>query len=103
MALGSEAYERHGSVWVFNGDGAGGFPSGVFADRASAEAWIAGHKLSGTLTRYPIGIGVYDLMVSEGLFRPKGERHETPEFIGSFSSAYQEHVHYRGGVEGENH
>ena len=102
MALASEAYDRNGSVWVFNGNETTGFPSGVFANKASAENWIANHRLSGTLTRYPIGFGVYDLMVSEGLFQPRDERHETSEFIGSFSSAHQEHYHYREGVEGED-
>lgn len=103
MALESKTYDTYGSVWVFNGNEARGFPSGVFADKESAASWIASHRLSGTLTRYPIGIGVYDLMKSEGLFQPKGDRHKTPEFIGSFSSAHQEHYHYREGVEGEDH
>jgi hypothetical protein len=46
-------------VYVFNGSKAS-FPSGVFADRDSAIAWISENKLSGTLTEYPVGIGVYD-------------------------------------------
>ena len=103
MALESKVYDTYGSVWVFSGNKATGFPSDVFADRVSAENWIADHRLSGTLTRYPIGIGVYDLIVSEGLFQPKSDHHETPEFIGSFSSAHQEHHHYRGGTEGDGH
>ena len=103
MALAPEVYDTYGSVWIFNGDNTRGFPSGAFADRTSAEVWIAGHRLSGTLTRCPIGIGVYDLIVSEGLFQPKGDQHKTSEFIGSFSSAHQEHYHYRDGIEGDGH
>lgn len=99
--MADESEEEYDYVWIFNGNAWRMFPSGVFADKASADKWIAKHRLSGTLSRYPIGVGVYDLVVSKGLFRPKEERHRSPEFIGTFSSAYLEHYHYGKGVEGE--
>lgn len=93
-----------GGVWVFNGASQGkfAFPGGVFADRDTAEAWIAQHKLSGVLTRYPLNIGAYDWAVARGSFTPKRPHHTSAEFIGTFSSAVQEHYHYRHGLgEGE--
>ena len=81
------------SVWVFNGPRTG-FPSGVFHTKDEAEAWIQANGLSGTLTQYPVGLGVYDWAVQEGYFKPKKPEHATPEFIQSFSSATQPHEHY---------
>lgn len=80
------------TVWVFNGDGGAGFPSGVFASRASAEAWIRQNKLTGVLTEYPLGVGVYDWAVQRNLFVPKRPEHSSPKFIGGFSSAHQSHA-----------
>ncbi|GAB4454765.1 MAG: hypothetical protein OHK0029_09820 [Armatimonadaceae bacterium] len=84
-------------VWIFNGQGS--FPSGAFATRESAEAWIRQHRLTGTLTCYPLGKGIYDWAIELGYFKPKRDGHTTPEFIGAFSSAYQDHYHYENGLE----
>jgi hypothetical protein len=85
------------SIWIFNGS-KGRFPSGVFTDREMAEEWIRRHKLTGMLTLYPINEGVYDWAIKNGLFKPTKEKEQTEDFIGSFSSAGQEHFHY---LEGE--
>jgi hypothetical protein len=91
------ANEELGSVWVFNGDNAR-FPSGVFASRASAEAWISLHRLTGLLTKYPLGVGVYDWAIQNAFFKPKRSEHQSPKFIGGFSSANLEHLHFEEGV-----
>jgi hypothetical protein len=85
-------------VWVFNGD-KNHFPSGVFRSRDDAEAWIHRHKLVGTLTQYPVGVGVYEWAVESGRFTPKHDKHRSPEFIANFSNAAQEHHHYEPGRE----
>jgi hypothetical protein len=84
------------SVWVFNG-GTNRFPSAVFSSREEAETWIRMHRLSGTLTRYPVGQAVYDWAVETGMFAPKNEKQQSPEFIANFSSAAQEHYHFENG------
>ncbi len=92
--------EINNSVWVFSGASNGNFsfPGGVFTERDIAEAWIERHKLTGTLTRYPLNIGVYDWIVAQGSFTPKRPHHNSAEFIGTFSSAIQEHYHYQHGI-----
>jgi hypothetical protein len=80
-------------VWVFNGD-KNHFPSGVFRSREEAEAWIQRHNLAGTLTQYPVGVGVYEWAVESGSFAPKHQKHRSPEFIANFSTAAQQHYHY---------
>ncbi len=84
------------TVWIFVGEGAR-FPAGVFADQPSAEAWIARHKLTGVLTEYPVGVGVWDDAVARGNFTPKRDDQRSAAFIGRFSSASQEHVHFEAG------
>lgn len=84
------------SVWVFNGERSP-FPSGVFTSREKAEAWIAHHRLSGVLTRYPLDDGVYDWAVSSGVFRPSRDDQRSSGFIGRFSSASQDHDHFEDG------
>ena len=84
-------------VWVFNG-GRNPFPSAVFSSRERAEAWIKENKLSGTLTAYPVDVGVYDWAVSKGYFSPKRQDQKSPNFIAGFSSASQEHYHYQEGI-----
>lgn len=86
------------SVWVFNGARAN-FPSGVFTTKELATAWIAKHKLSGTLTRYPLDQGVYEWALERGYFKPKRDDQKTAEFIGRFSAAHQEHYHYEDGTD----
>ena len=45
------------SVWVFSGVQSP-FPSGVFSSKESGEAWISKNGLTGTLTEYPVDIGM---------------------------------------------
>jgi hypothetical protein len=85
------------TVWIFNGSKAH-FPSGAFALRDSAETWIKKHSLSGTLTRYPMDVSVYDWAVSKSYFKPSRDEHRSSEFIAQFSSASQEHYHYENGT-----
>jgi hypothetical protein len=73
------------------------FPSGVFIQRSVAEAWIGQYKLTGTLTAYPLDIGVYQWAVERGYFKPKKAGDTTAAFIENFSSASQEHYHYENG------
>lgn len=89
--------QETGTVWIFNGEGAR-LPSGVFLSRAKAELWIVQHSLSGLLTEYPIGTGVYDWAIANRHFEPKDPEHQSPKFIGRFSSGNLLHVHYEGGV-----
>lgn len=82
-------------VWVFNGGGR--FPSGVFSTIEKAEEWIAGHRLSGVLTWYPLDAGMYDWVIAGGHWCPRTDEQRTAAFIGRFSSAYRHH-HYEVGV-----
>ena len=84
------------SVWVFNG-ARSNFPSGVFRSLDHAERWIERHRLTGTLTLYPLDTGVYDRALAEGHFSPAQPHQATPEFIGRFTSASMEHHHYEEG------
>jgi hypothetical protein len=84
------------TVWIFNGE-KGRFPSGVFAERESAEKWIKNYNLSGVLTLYPIDEGIYDWAIRNEFFKPSKVKEQTPDFIGTFSSASQEHFHYVDG------
>jgi hypothetical protein len=68
------------AVRVFNGDG-GRFPGGVFSTRALAEAWIAKHRLTGTLPKYVVETDVYEWAIEQGHFKPK--RAFTPREIGA--------------------
>lgn len=84
------------SVWVFNG-ARSDFPSGVFTEREPAEKWIEANGLTGTLTKYPLDVGVYDWAIEKGLFKPKKPHETTTEFIQRFTTASQEHYHYEDG------
>lgn len=88
---------RH--VWIFNGSG-GRFPGAVFDSKDKALVWIQGRKLSGVLTCYPVDIGVYDWAIANGLFKPSKPQHASPEFIGRFTTAGQEHYHFENGEQG---
>jgi hypothetical protein len=83
---------------VFTGIESRGFPGAVFLDRDKAEAWIRKHRLWGTLTLYPVDIGNYEDAVARGWFEPLKPHEFSSEFIGSFSTAHQEHYHYEDGV-----
>ena len=81
------------SVWVFHGAG-GRFTNGVFCSKAQAEEFILRYRLAGTLTKYPIGMSVYDWAIQEKLFEStKPEQYEAG-FIQRFTTASQEHYHY---------
>jgi hypothetical protein len=90
--------EKH--VWIFNGDD-GSFPGGAFSTKELAEEWIKRNRLSGTLTCYPLDEGCMDWAIRTGVFnvsRPNNAaKQKDPRFIGSFSSASQEHSHWENG------
>ncbi len=79
-------------MWVLNCGG--NFPTGIFDSKEKAEEIIKKYDLKGTLTKYPINTTVYDWTIENDYFKPKNELHYKADFIGSFSSAYQEHYHY---------
>jgi hypothetical protein len=83
-------------VWVFNGAKAS-FPSGIFTDLDRAERWIEQHGLTGTLTAYPLNMGVYEWAIGEKFFRPRKPHEGSAEFIGRFTSASMQHHHYEDG------
>ena len=83
-------------VWVFVADG-GSSPSAVFREVESAEEWIGRNKLTGLLTEYPVGIGVYDWAVETGLFKPKPSKRIDSSFIGRFTTAAARHHHFENG------
>jgi hypothetical protein len=85
------------SVWIFVARGAK-FPSGVFNSVSDAEAWIYKYLLTGVLTKYPIGVGIYDWTVENGFFHPKPNKNIDAFFVGNFSTAYSEHFHYSDGA-----
>jgi hypothetical protein len=85
------------TVWVFMGAEAT-FPSAVFQTTAEAEEWICKHRLTGVLTRYPVGISVLDWVIEKGHFSPRPERLLDPNFVGRFSSAHTAHFHYEDGL-----
>lgn len=83
-------------VWVFVAPQAV-FPSGVFHTLEQAEEWILRHQLSGLLTEYPVGVGVYDWATSSGMFKPRPGKVIDATFIGRFTSAGMAHHHYEDG------
>jgi hypothetical protein len=86
-------------IWIFNGEG-GQFPAGAFTSRPKAEKWIATHRVSGTLTAYPVDEGVYDWAMRSGAVTGRAKvRGDEPQFVATFSSAIQEHYHYQNGHE----
>ena len=86
-------------VWVFNGEG-GQFPGGVFSTRERAEAWVRARRLSGVLTAYPLDEGCFDWALRAGAVTGRArERGGDAAFVGSFSSAVQEHYHYEDGAD----
>jgi len=79
-------------MWILNCGGT--FTCGIFETKEDAEKVIKKYKLNGTLTKYPTNTLIYDWSIENGYFTPKNEWQKTSEFIGSFSSAYQEHYYY---------
>jgi hypothetical protein len=87
------------SVWVFNG-ARSTFPSGVFKNKGMADDWIRKHSLTGTLTQYPLDVGMYEFAIEASRFSPKKPHHTTSEFIGQFSGGGLDHFHYEDGKTG---
>ncbi len=87
-------------VWVFSGV-KGKFPGAIFSDLLKAEEWILKYKLSGLLTKYPIDQGCFDWAIEKGITNLRedklAEKKNDADFIGSFSTASQEHYHYLNG------
>lgn len=90
--------DDHNSVWVFHGT-SGRFTSAVFTQKAFADEWILRNQLSGVLTRYPLDTGCYEWALEQGFYKPDLRKPVTPDFIGRFSSASQEHYHYEQGLQ----
>jgi hypothetical protein len=84
-------------IWAFVGENAR-FPSGLFSSIDDAKDWIALHKLSGVLTKYPLNKGVCEWAIEIGIFTPKKPEHSSSTFVGRFSSAGMEHYHFENGV-----
>ncbi|MEM8501405.1 MAG: hypothetical protein AAF542_25575 [Pseudomonadota bacterium] len=84
-------------VWIFTGNNGSGFPSGAFDSLEIAEDWISEHKLSGTLTAYPLNTGVYDWVVTNELVGDSVTSKYSPDYVSKFSSAMQDHIHYENG------
>jgi hypothetical protein len=70
----------------------------VFLSLHKAESWVAHHKLTGVLTRYPLDMGSFDWAEANGFVNERLLSKADPDFIGSFSSASFEHFHYEDGV-----
>ncbi|SDT86818.1 DUF7710 domain-containing protein [Pseudomonas orientalis] len=85
-------------VWVFNGAMAR-FPSALFTSLEDAKAWIKHNKLTGVLTKYPVDIGVYDWAIKNSFFRPTEAKHSESSFIGNFTCASMDHLHFEDGEE----
>ncbi len=86
-------------VWVFMGSKAL-HPSAVFESQSDTESWIVENKLTGTLTKYPVNVTVYDCVIANGYWKPSQPWHGTPKHIGNFFSAYMEHYHFFDGSDG---
>ncbi len=84
-------------IWLFHTPNNSKFCGGVFTLFSNAKIWIEKHKLTGVLTKYPIDVGVYDWAINEKVFSVKKDKHSSPEFIGGFTTASQEHFHFEDG------
>ncbi len=89
-------------VWVFL-KGVSRAPGGLFTSRELGEVWIKKHKLTGMLSAFPIDEGCFDWAVRVGVVNMKPEKlaikSGDPFFIGGFTTASQEHYHYKDGIE----
>lgn len=97
-AIESKVFAVTGWIWVFNGDG-GIFPSGVFETQDKAELWIKHYSLSGTLSKYPVGISVYEYAIQNNTFAPKTEFQRNADFISTFGRGYIAHTHNKNGFQ----
>jgi hypothetical protein len=84
-------------IWIFVASNAH-FPGGVFISKSEAEYWIKKHSLSGVLTEYPVGIGVFEWALDKGYFKPKPDKLIDSVFIGRFTTASMQHYHYELGM-----
>ena len=88
-------------IWLFYGEG-GRFVGGAFTRLDAAEAWIKRNQLTGVLTKTPVDVGVLDWAISTGTHNMAPEvlddKKIDPKFVGSFSSASQDHYHYENGL-----
>lgn len=85
------------NVWVFVAPSAT-FPSGVFQSLEVAEAWICKHGLTGTLSEYPVGIGLFDWAISNQKFKPRPDKTTDADFIGKFTTALMAHFYLVGAL-----
>lgn len=94
--------QRRGFIYVFVGHNAQ-FPAGLFHSRMEAERYIKKYSLSGYLTRYPVGVSVYDYMIKTERFRAKSQQQRSPKFVQRFAnSASVEYFRYdRGRADDE--
>jgi hypothetical protein len=83
-------------VWVFHGTGSH-FANGIFTSQMQAEKYIAHYRLSGILTKYPVGLSAYDWALEKDVFQPHKQEHHEPSFIQRFTTPSQEHYHYEHG------
>jgi hypothetical protein len=81
-------------VWIFNG-GETGLPVAVFVSREQAEECIERLELSGLLTKYPVGITVYEWAEKNDLL-PRKRSNLCPT---DFTTGALEHYHYRKGKD----
>jgi hypothetical protein len=86
------------NIWIFHGSKSQ-FSSGAFETIEQAEEFIFKYKLTGVLTKYPVGKSAYDWACENDLFKPKKEEHFEASFVQKFSSASQEHYHYENGKQ----
>ncbi len=85
------------NVWVFCSSKVR-FPGGVFSTLELAETWIKENHLSGLLTAHPVDEGCFDWAMRMNLITGRArDRKDDPNFVGSFTTASQEHFHYDSG------
>jgi hypothetical protein len=89
------------SIWVFHGAN-GKYSSAVFSTLKLAEKWIIKNRLNGMLTKYPLDQSVFDWAIENNMHNIKPEKVEEKAsnsvFVGSFTTASQEHHHYQDGL-----
>jgi hypothetical protein len=77
---------------------------GTLSDNAteteSTCCWIRKHALTGTLTQYPLNVGMYEFAIAAGHFSLRKPHRTTSEFIGKFSGGGLNHFHYEEGLRG---
>ncbi len=84
-------------LFVFMGE-RGFVPAGIFTSFEVGKNWIVEERLSGTLHKLPLDIGLYDWAIAKGYFTPEKPHQSTPRFIEKFSCASVEHWHFEEGV-----